>query len=69
MSNSSNGAGGGIGFFGLLTILFIALKLLGAINWPWLWVLVPLWGPFAIAIVIILVIATGAGIAAVLKNK
>ncbi len=35
---------GGIGFLGLLTIVFIVLKLTGYINWSWLWVLSPLWG-------------------------
>lgn len=44
MSNS-NGSGGGIGFFGLLTLLFIGLKLGGVIDWSWLWVLAPLWAP------------------------
>lgn len=34
---------GGIGFTGLLTILFIALKLLGFITWSWVWVLSPIW--------------------------
>ena len=34
---------GGIGFIGLLTILFIGLKLGGVISWSWLWVLSPLW--------------------------
>ena len=33
----------GIGFFGLLTILFIGLKLTGVIDWTWWWVLSPLW--------------------------
>lgn len=33
----------GIGFVGLLTIVFITLKLTGAIGWSWLWVLSPLW--------------------------
>ena len=37
----------GIGFFGLLTILFIGLKLTGYIEWGWLWVLSPLWIPMA----------------------
>jgi hypothetical protein len=32
---------GGIGFVGLLTILFIALKLTGFIVWSWWWVLSP----------------------------
>ena len=33
----------GIGFFGVLTILFIALKLTGVIAWSWWWVLSPIW--------------------------
>lgn len=35
----------GISFFGLLTILFIGLKLSGLINWSWWLVLGPLWIP------------------------
>lgn len=34
---------GGIGFVGLLTILFVGLKLTGFIDWSWVWVLSPLW--------------------------
>jgi len=34
---------GGIGFPGLLTLLFIILKLTGVIAWSWWWVLSPLW--------------------------
>jgi len=42
------------GKFGtLLTLLFITLKLIGEITWPWLWVLSPLWMPFAIGFSII----------------
>lgn len=46
---------GGIGFTGLLTILFIGLKLTGYIDWSWLWVLSPLWIPFAIFLLILAV--------------
>ena len=46
---------GGVGFSGLLTILFIGLKLGGIINWSWLWVLSPLWISFGIAIIFILI--------------
>ena len=42
-NNSSSGASGGIGFVGLLTIVFIVLKLTGYIDWSWLWVLSPIW--------------------------
>ena len=46
----------GIGFFGLLTIVFIVLKLTNYINWSWWWVLAPLWGPFAAVLAIALVV-------------
>lgn len=32
----------GISFSGLLTIVFIVLKLCGVISWNWFWVLSPL---------------------------
>ena len=32
-----------IGFVGLLTILFIGLKLTNYITWSWWWVLSPIW--------------------------
>jgi len=44
MANTgSSSSSGGIGFVGLLTIVFVVLKLLGKISWSWLWVLSPLW--------------------------
>ena len=39
----NNNTSGGIGFVGLLTICFIVLKLIGIINWSWLWVISPIW--------------------------
>lgn len=33
----------GVSFSGLLTIVFITLKLCGVINWSWIYVLAPLW--------------------------
>jgi hypothetical protein len=43
MSESRSSAGGGISFAGLLTIVFIVLKLCHVIAWSWLWVLAPMW--------------------------
>ena len=54
-SNSTNDSGSGIGFTGLLTIVFITLKLLGKISWSWWWVLSPIWISFAVVAVILLV--------------
>ncbi len=55
-NNSSSSASGGIGFCGLLAIVFITLKLLKVITWSWLWVLSPIWLPTAIVILVLLVI-------------
>ena len=55
MKNNSSGSSG-IGFCGLLSILFIALKLTGFIHWSWLWVLSPLWISLAIWIVLVLIV-------------
>lgn len=41
---------GGIGFFGILTIVFIVLKLMNVITWSWVWVLSPIWLPIILAI-------------------
>lgn len=43
--------GGGIGFFGLLQIAFIVLKLTHAIDWNWWLVLLPALTAVALAIV------------------
>lgn len=39
---------GGSGFLGLLTVLFVALKLTGHISWSWWAVTSPLWAPLAV---------------------
>lgn len=52
--NVSSSSSSGIGFVGLLTIVFIVLKLLGKITWSWWWVLSPLWISAAFVILIIL---------------
>ena len=43
MSDKSSARSGGIGFVGLLTIVFIVLKLCKVISWSWVWVLSPIW--------------------------
>lgn len=46
----------GLTFETALTIVFIALKLLGAIDWRWIWVLSPIWiSACIIALIYILV--------------
>lgn len=47
---------GGIGFTGLLTIVFVILKLLGKIDWSWWWVLSPLWISFLLVMVFFVIL-------------
>lgn len=57
---------GGIGFGGLLTVLFIGLKLTDVIDWSWWWVLAPLWLPLTILLGIC---GLGGLLIAALSNK
>lgn len=56
MENRSSSGKCGIGFCGLLTIVFIALKLMGYINWNWILVFSPLWGGAILWLLIIVVL-------------
>ena len=58
MDNKSS-SGAGIGFTGLLQLLFIALKLVGVINWSWLWVLSPIWISLVIVVICLIIILWG----------
>lgn len=51
MNNNKAQTSGGIGFCGLLTIVFIVLKLVGTIDWSWWWVLAPTWIPLALFVI------------------
>ena len=57
-NNKSSGSSGGI-FWTLLAVAFIVLKVTCLIDWPWVWVLAPIWIPVGIvlaAIVIVLIV-------------
>lgn len=69
MSNTSSSAGGGIGFCGLLGIVFIVLKLCKIIDWDWLWVLAPIWGPAAFVVFLLLVWLAAIGIRALSERR
>ena len=58
MSEQKNQNWGG-GFLGLLTLLFIGLKLTGQIAWSWWWVLSPFWVPFAFVVVLLIIVGIG----------
>lgn len=66
MANNSGSpvvVNGGVGFGGLLTIVFIVLKLVGVISWSWLWVLSPIWIPIGIGLILYIIAALFVGIA------
>lgn len=54
-------SGGGIGFVGVLTVVFIVLKLTHYINRSWWWVLSPMWiGAIAVVALLVLLAILGA---------
>jgi hypothetical protein len=50
MDKSSDSKTFSIGFLGILTLIFITLKLCDKIDWSWWYVLAPLWIPWSILI-------------------
>jgi hypothetical protein len=67
-SKRTHAPSGGVGFFGLLGILFIGLKLGGVIDWGWFYVLMPLWIGPAIVLSILSFIGIGLLFLTVLKK-
>lgn len=54
-NNKNSGRSGGI-FWTLLAVAFIVLKVTHLIDWPWVWVLAPIWIPAAIALTAIVIV-------------
>lgn len=50
-----------ISFFSLLGLTFIVLKLCGVISWSWWWVTAPFWGPIALVLAIVILVAIVVG--------
>ena len=50
MSNIKNDSIGSLGFSTVIGIVFVILKLVGVIDWSWLWVLSPFWINFVFVI-------------------
>ena len=59
---ANNNSSGGVGFFGLMFLIFMTLKLIGVIDWSWWWVTSPLWVGFFLIVSLIVIIE-------LLKNK
>ncbi|MDV3585631.1 hypothetical protein CMU68_10545 [Elizabethkingia anophelis] len=66
-NNSSNGTG--LSLLGVLTIVFIVLKLTKLIAWSWWWVLAPSWIPITILIVIGIVMLIVGGVTYLFTKK
>jgi hypothetical protein len=45
---------GGTGFFNLLFLVFLVLKLTKVIDWSWWWITAPLWGPIGVCVVLMI---------------
>ena len=58
-----------ISFWGLLTIVFITLKLCHVIDWSWFYVLLPLSICVSFGLLCIAVVFVGLGIAVYLKRN
>lgn len=69
MATSSGSKAGGVGFLGLLAIVFITLRLLDKIDWSWWWVLAPIWGPLALAALVVVILLLAGVLAWILENK
>jgi hypothetical protein len=59
----------GLGLGTVLTIIFVVLKLVGVIDWAWVWVLAPFWISAAISFVFVLIALLITVIAAIIVNK
>lgn len=44
----------GIGFGGILFIVFLVLKLTNVIDWSWWWITSPIWIPLAIGVIVMI---------------
>jgi hypothetical protein len=61
-SNNTSTVVRGTSLSTLLTVLFVALKLTGVIDWSWWWVVSPIWiswGLFVVLFVLLLIAAVG----------
>lgn len=45
-----------IGYVGILTIIFITLKLCKVITWSWVWVLSPIWISILLIFLLLIII-------------
>ena len=51
MTTQPQQSSGGMGLGVVLFIVFLVLKLTDTIDWSWWWITAPLWGPWALILV------------------
>ena len=66
-SSSSSSSSSGIGLSGLLTVLFVGLKLTNVISWSWWWVLSPIWISALIGLAFVFILLIAAIVAGLFK--
>lgn len=59
----------GIGLSGAFLLLFVGLKLGRVIDWPWLWVISPLWIPLAAFLIFAFVLLCFSVVAHLVSHK
>lgn len=52
MNNNNNVSRGGLSLASVLTVVFVVLKLVGVIDWKWIWVFAPIWIDVALTLLI-----------------
>lgn len=45
-----------VSYTGVLTLIFVVLKLCNVIDWSWWWVLCPIWISFALSLLFIIIL-------------
>lgn len=60
--------GAGFGFWTVLFLIFLTLKLCGVIDWSWWWITAPLWGPLALVAAIVVGVFALLGLVTVLVD-
>ena len=71
-NNKNTVIGGGLTFLQVLFLIFLVLKLTGktvVASWSWWWVTAPLWGGFAIGVVVWIIIMIILGLAVLLNKR
>lgn len=67
MANNTT-VSGGVSGCTIIFIVFLLLKVFDKVDWSWWLVTLPLWGPFALVLGILVVVGTIAGICAIVAK-